>query len=422
MPTELAKGVQLHVVPTEKFKTIRILIRFTTLLNHETITKRTLLSSLMETNSYKYPTQTAVSAKLADLYGAGFGINVNKKGNQHWFNLSMNLVNDQYLNDPKVLPEAVEFIKDTLFSPNLSDGAFEAETFGREKENLKAYMESVAEDKQTYAALELQELYFQESEDQRIPSFGTIADLEKETAQTMAEYYQTMMSEDLVDILVIGDVDTAEITRLFQRLPFSDRASGAPNIFYQQTAKNLIREQQERQDIIQSKLNLGYHTDIYFYDPQYFALQVFNGIFGGFPHSKLFMNVRERESMAYYASSGLDTFRGYMSVQTGIDGQNRDQVVRLVAEQLEHIRAGQISDEELQQTKAMLKNHYLLSLDNPAAVLETAFMAALLPQSQLTAEAWLARVDQVTKEEVMRVAAQVELQAIFFLEGGMNHG
>lgn len=422
MPTELAKGVQLHVIPTEKFKTIRIMVRFTTLLNHETITKRTLLSSLMETNSYKYPTQTEVSAKLADLYGAGFGISVNKKGDQHWFNLSMNLVNDQYLNDPKVLPEAIEFIKDTLFSPNLIDGAFESETFTREKENLKAYMESVAEDKQTYAALELQELYFQESADQRIPSFGTIADLEKETAQTMAEYYLKMMSDDLVDILVIGDVDTAEITRLFQELPFIDRASGAPDIFYQQTAKNLIREQQERQDIIQSKLNLGYHTDIYFYDPQYFALQVFNGIFGGFPHSKLFMNVRERESMAYYASSGLDTFRGYMSVQTGIDGQNRDQVLRLVAEQLEHIRAGQITDEELQQTKAMLKNHYLLSLDNPSAVLENAFMAALLPQSQLTTEEWLARVDQVTKEEVMRVAAQVELQAIFFLEGGTNHG
>ena len=111
MSVQLVKGVNLHVIPTEKYKTVRLLVRFNTRLNHETITKRTLLSSLMETNSLNYPNQVKLSERLAELYGASFGIGVSKKGNQHWFNISMNIVNDHYLQDSQVLAEAVDFLK-----------------------------------------------------------------------------------------------------------------------------------------------------------------------------------------------------------------------------------------------------------------------------------------------------------------------
>ncbi len=82
---------------------------------------------------------------------------------------------------------------------------------------------------------------------------------------------------------------------------------------------NIVKERQVREPIVQAKLNLAYQTNVYYDEPERFALMVFNGLFGGFPHSKLFMNVREKESLAYYASSSVDTFRGFMSVQTGID-------------------------------------------------------------------------------------------------------
>ncbi|MHC5228498.1 EF-P 5-aminopentanol modification-associated protein YfmF [Enterococcus sp. LJL99] len=417
MTIKLAQGVDLHVIPTEKYKTTRILVRFDTRLDKETITKRTLLSSLLETNSLNYPDQVKLSEQLAEMYGASFGINVTKKGNHHWLNVSLSIVNDNYLTNSQVLKEAVDFIKEILFKPNIIAGAFEPKTFEREKENLKAYYESITEDKQTYAALALQQLYFNQSEDQKIPSFGTAEALVEETPESIATYYHKMLAEDQIDILVLGDVNEFEVSKLFEKLPFSDREMGRSDIFYRQPVRNVIEERSEQEPLAQSKLNLGYNTSIYYGDKNYFALQVFNGIFGGFPHSKLFMNVREKENLAYYASSSMDTFRGMMNVQTGIDGKNRNRVLRLISTELENMRNGRITEMEIIQTKAMLKNQYLLSLDNAGAVLENEYLTDLMPHLRLTAEEWIARMEAVTLKDIQKVAESIALQAIFFLEG-----
>lgn len=250
-----------------------------------------------------------------------------------------------------------------------------------------------------------------------MPSFGTVTDLEKETAESIAAYHQQMLREDQVDIFVLGDVDEAEVTALFSRLPFEDRISGIADIFYTQPSRNVIEERAEQETLAQSKLNLGYHTDVYYGDENYFALQIFNGVFGGFPHSKLFMNVREKENLAYYASSSIDTFRGFLSVQTGIDGKNRNQVLRLISVELENIRKGNVTDLEIEQTKAMLKNQYLLSLDNAGSVLENEYLNDLIPHLRLKDDEWIRRMEAVTLADVQRVAKLVQLQAIYFLEG-----
>lgn len=419
MSIQLKKGVHLHVVPTEKYKTIRVMIRFSTKLDPRTITKRTLLSSLMETNSLNYSDQVQLSEKLADLYGASFGIGIGKKGNEHQLTVSLNIVNEKYLpNSHSVLAEAVDFLKEIIFQPNIVGNQFEQETFTREQANLIEYIDSVFDDKQSYASLALQALYFSESAAQKIPSFGTTEEVEKETATSLATYYQEFITQDLVDILVIGDVQPAEMVSLFSGLPFEDRGDAwKKSEFYEQKQSTIIKEKVDVQPVAQSKLNIAYHSGIYYHGESYFALQVFNGLFGGFPHSKLFMNVREKESMAYYASSSIDTFRGMMTVQTGIDGKNREKVLALIAEQLISLMEGNVTEEELAQTKAMLKNQYLLSLDNSSAVLEKLYLNTQYPNGQLTDKEWLEAVDGVTIKEVQQVAAQIKLQAVYFMEG-----
>ncbi|MGG5314587.1 EF-P 5-aminopentanol modification-associated protein YfmF [Enterococcus sp. AZ072] len=417
----IKKGIRLHVLPTKKYKTIQIYGRFTTRLHREKMTTRTLLANLLETNSLNYPDQTKLSAHLAELYGAGFGLSVGRKGNLHWMNLGISVVNGKYVDDPTILAQAVDLFKEVLFYPNIKDGQFDEQTFQLEKENLKGYLESLEEDKQTLASLKLQETYFTD-EAQQIPSFGTVADLKQETAKTLADYYQEVVTKDQLDLFVVGDVTETEVADLFEALPFTDREESSPEIYYDQTVSNVIREQQLQEAVIQGKLNLAYSTGIYYEDAQRFPLLVFNGLFGGFPHSKLFMNVREKESLAYYASSSFDTFRGYMSVQTGINSENRNKVLRLVSEQLEALQLGDFTDLAFQQTKAMLKNQYLLGLDRPQNTIEIAYLDQWLPGSQLSDENWLKRLEKVTKEEVQQVAKQLQLQAIFFLDGGKQNG
>ncbi len=421
MTYQLAEGVHLHVLPTKQYKTVRIFVRFTARLEKETITKRSLLSSLLETNSLNYPDQTQLSAKLADLYGASFGLSVRKKGNLHWLNAGISFVNGKYVDDPSILSQAVDFLKEVLFFPNITEEKFDQLTFDLEKNNLKLYLESLNEDKQTMASLALQELYFDQADAQKIPSFGTIEDLEEITAESLATYYQEMIANDQVDIFVVGDVSAEEVKEAVGTLPFTNRAYAHPEIYYTQPKVNIIKERQIQEPVVQAKLNLAYQTDIYYDQPERFSLMVFNGLFGGFPHSKLFMNVREKESLAYYASSSIDTFRGFMSVQTGIDGKNRNQVLHLIHEQLESLRNGEVTELELAQTKAMLRNQYLLSLDSPQATIETAYLDHWLPETQLTDEEWLNRMEHVTIHDIQNVAQKVELQAIFFLDGGMTN-
>ncbi len=422
MKRELTTGVNLHIIPTKKYKTTRISIRFSTPLKKETVTKRALLSSLMETNSLNYSDQVKVSEALAELYGASFGITVTKKGNRHYFSISLSVVDDQYISlDQAILTKAVAFLQEIIFAPNRSELGFDAETFTREKQNLQEYIASIFDDKQTYASLELQKLYFSDSSDQSVPSFGTLEDLEKETPASISTYYDEMIKNDLVDILVIGDVEETELRALFEKFPLAARNDlDKKTLFYHQSVKQTCHTKIDVQPVVQSKLNIGYATSTYYYQEDYFPLVVFNGLFGGFPHSKLFMNVREKESMAYYASSSVDTFRGYMSVQTGIEGKNREKVLRLVEEQLVSLQQGNITAEELTQTKAMLKNHYLMSLDSAAAVVEKEYVKNQLPETAISDEEWQKRVEQVTIQAVKKVAGKIQMQAVYFMEGAGN--
>ncbi|MDN6626472.1 MAG: insulinase family protein, partial [Pisciglobus halotolerans] len=277
------------------------------------------------------------------------------------------------------------------------------------------------DDKQAYASLALQELLF-EDKDQQVPGIGIKEDLENITARSLYDYYHTMIQEDEVDIYVMGSVDEDKITEYFKEFPFKKRNSSKETPFYKGISATKFHQKTEKQEITQAKFNLGYAAPIYYHKENYYAGQVFNGLFGGFPHSKLFMNVREKESLAYYASSSLDTFRGMMVVQTGIDSKEVDKVRDIIAEQLDEMQKGNFSDVAFLQTKSMLKNQLIQSEDNPGGVIERIYSGQLVSENEITLEEWLKGIEETTREEVIAVAKQIELKGIFFLSGGKNNG
>ncbi len=415
MSIQLTEGVNLHIMPTEKYKTVRIVMKFRAPLDKETITKRALLSSLIETNSEKYPTQTALRSELSSLFGASFGTSVTKKGKVHILTVSLSVVNEKYLTmSDSILTKSIDFLKEIIFNPNVSDGHFDKATFTREKENLVDYYDSIADDKQTYANLELQKLFFDEAS-QKIPSIGTKEDLAEITETSLYNYYKKMLQEDQIDVYVLGDINEKQLMTQLKEFPFESRGIIQPELFYKQADFKKMNSKTESQDIKQAKFNLGYTTDIFYLQNNYYAGQLFNGLFGGFPHSKLFVNVREKESLAYYASSSLDTFRGMMIVQTGIDSKKLDQVKEIVTLQLKEMQIGNFTEEDMDQTKQMLKNQLLQSEDNSGAVIERTYSNQLAKNEVIRIEEWMKRIEAVTKEEIIEVANRVKLKATFFL-------
>ncbi len=145
-------------------------------------------------------------------------------------------------------------------------------------------------------------------------------------------------------------------------------------------------------------------------------MQVCNGLFGGFSHSKLFINVREKESLAYYAASRLESHKGVMMVMSGIEFNKYERAVEIIKEQFQAMKKGDFTDQEVEQTKAMIKNQILETADVARGFVELAYHQVVSGYKR-TMEEWLNQVDAVTKEDLIRVANKVKLDTIYFLKG-----
>lgn len=418
MRIELKPGVHLNIIETKQFKTTRISIQFIAPLAKATVTQRTLLTSLLETNSADYPTQANVSTFLESLYGASFGIGVAREGQVHRMSATLNLVADKFA-DATLLPTAFDFIQKLLFRPNVQDGAFDQATFAREQENLMQYLASLDDDRQTQAALALQRLYFAASPDQAVPSFGELDALSQITPASLYQYYQDVIAHDQIEIVVLGDVDEELVTRLAEQLPFGPRET-VGSLSFDQPVIDTVQNQVETANVNQAKFNLGYHVEIDDFGPKYFAMLVAESLFGGSPLSMLFTNVREKASLAYYASSQLDALRHFMSVQTGIDADQQPRVLALIAEQRQMIIDGQFDEARIQAIKDGLINARVAGADSPRFLSNQALFHALTPGAPTDLASFTAKVQAVTKAQVQAAAETMQLQATYFLTGANN--
>ena len=417
MRIELVKGVNLNIIPSKQFKTTRIFISFIkNIESKKELAERALLANYLEMCSQNYPTQIDIARKLSQMYGASFGSSVDRRGNYQLINFSIDYIESKYLaGNEDLLSEVIEFLKEIIFNP-LRVGEnknFDEETFTRQKNNTITYLKSIKEDKQAYAAAKLRKLYF-DNEIQQVPSFGESEDVEKLTISDVMDAYQKMLNTDRVEVMISGDVNTDEVINKFSVLPFKVRNISRASMSYTQEIKQEIVTQIDEEPLSQSKFDMAFRLPVVYRGDLHYAALVFNSLFGGSALSLLFTVVREKMSMAYYANSNFDPFRQLLVVQTGISYTNKDKVQELILEQLERLRKGDFEDELLEQNKNNLISSYISRLDSQTSALLRAQSAALIGIN-VTVEEWLDNLQSVTKNDVMKVAKMVELQATYML-------
>lgn len=417
MRIELVKGVNLNIIPSKQFKTTRIFISFVkNIESKKELAERALLANYLEMCSQNYPTQIDIARKLSQMYGASFGSSVDRRGNYQLINFSIDYIESKYLaGNEDLLSEVIEFLKEIIFNP-LRVGEnknFDEETFTRQKNNTITYLKSIKEDKQAYAAAKLRKLYF-DNEIQQVPSFGESEDVEKLTISDVMDAYQKMLNTDRVEVMISGDVNTDEVVNKFSVLPFKVRNISRASMSYTQEIKQEIVTQIDEEPLSQSKFDMAFRLPVVYRGDLHYAALVFNSLFGGSTLSLLFTVVREKMSMAYYANSNFDPFRQLLVVQTGISYTNKDKVQELILEQLERLRKGDFEDELLEQNKNNLISSYIYRLDSQTSALLRAQSAALTGIN-VTVEEWLDNLQSVTKDDVMKVAKMVELQATYML-------
>lgn len=417
MRIELVKGVNLNIIPSKQFKTTRIFISFIkSIESKKELAERALLANYLEMCSQNYPTQIDIARKLSQMYGASFGSSVDRRGNYQLINFSIDYIESKYLvGNEDLLSGVIEFLKEIIFNP-LKVGEnknFDEETFTRQKNNTITYLNSIKEDKQAYAAAKLRKLYFN-NEIQQVPSFGESEDVEKLTISDLMDAYQKMLNTDRVEIMISGDVNTDKVVNKFSVLPFKARDISQTSMSYTQEIKQEIVTQIDEEPLSQSKFDMAFRLPVVYRGDLHYAALVFNSLFGGSALSLLFTVVREKMSMAYYANSNFDPFRQLLVVQTGISYANKDKVQELILEQLERLKKGDFEDELLEQNKNNLISSYISRLDSQTSALLRAQSAALTGIN-VTVEEWLDNLQSVTKDDVMKVAKMVELQATYML-------
>ena len=412
----------ITTIKTEKFKTTLIKVTFAGPLNRETVTERILLANVLRNSSKNFKSKKALNAHLEDLYGASLSVSAKKQGKIQPISFYIQVANEKFLKSaPPLFESAIKTLSEIMLNPKIVDNSFDKQIVDLEKRLLKEDIESIYNDKTSYA---LKEMIAKMCEDENfgISGDGYIADLANINEKTLVATYESMLNNDQVNIVVLGDVDHVDVTELlFNSFNFKSQMrtkllaveNSLIPVDYEEKILHNVTIFKEEQHVNQAKLNIGYRTNTRITDEDYFAILVFNGVFGAFAHSKLFMNVREKESLCYYCSSQLDNFKGIMYVYSGLDVTQVSKAIRIIDEQLENICCGNSTDEELLLAKKSIINAKRSSLDSASGMLSDLEAGLILG---LTADEFIKKIEQVTALDVSRVAKKIKKDTVFTLE------
>ncbi len=313
------------------------------------------------------------------------------------------------------MEKGLHLLSELVFSPALENGAFLPLYVTQEKRTLKQRIQAVYDDKMRYSNLRLvQEMC--KSEPYALHVNGEFDDVEHITPHDLYEAYQKAIREDQLDLYVIGDVDTDQVKTAVDTYFKTEERELQP---FERSAANEQPDPKEvidEEDVKQGKLNIGFRTNTTYTDPDYPALQVFNGLFGGFSHSKLFINVREKASLAYYAASRVESFKGLLMVMSGIEVKNYKQAVTIIEEQFQAMQNGDFSEDDIAQTKAVIKNQVLETIDTAYGLAEFLYQQASA-QVEIPIERFLDNIEKVTKEDIINVGKNIKLDTTYFLKG-----
>jgi len=408
-------GLRVHIIPTDKYKTNTFVFRFKAPLNEETVTERALLPYVLQSATEKLPSVIRLRQYLEELYGSSLAVDVSKKGEDHIISIYVDVANEVYLHDaPPLFEKALSMLSDIVLHPATEGNGFLPSIVESEKRALLQRIEATYDDKMRYANERLIEEMCK-VEPYRLSANGKKESVSSITNESLYQYYQKVLAEDEMDLYIIGDISENAVDLVSKYFSISARPARERNVLLHKR-NNEEKEVVEQQELKQSKLHIGYRTFITYKDEDYFALQLFNGLFGGFSHSKLFVNVREKNSLAYYAASRFESHKGLLFVMSGIEAKNYEKAVEIIKEQMLAMQNGDFSEEEMHQTKSVIQNQILEAIDTPRGFVEMLYHGIISDRTR-PVEEWLTGIESVTKEEIVKVAKNIALDTIYFLQG-----
>lgn len=416
--SDIKNGIKLHTIKTEKFKTNLIAVMLTTKLDKENVTKNALIPAVLRRGTVTLNTLEEINKSLEEMYGASLDCGLDKTGDNQVLKFYIESVNDEFLpqNGENMLKRSLERIFELVFNPYLESSCFKKEYVEQEKENLKQIIEGKIDNKARYALDRcIEEMY--KNEPFGLYKYGYVEDLNNIDEKNLYEYYIELINNCKIDIFVSGILDD-EVEKMIKNNQNINKLKERNPEFIMPEIKSKIAEKentvQESMEVTQGKLVIGLDLDIDNEDLRYDAM-IYNSILGGSANSKLFQNVREKASLAYTASSSYYRFKNNIFINCGIEIGNYDKALEIIKQQIEDMKKGDFTEEEVENAKqgiiAAIK-----SIDDEQDTEIMYFFGQELSANKLDIDKYMDRISKVNKENVVDIANKVSVNTVYFLK------
>lgn len=413
------QGVKIHKIETNKFKTNLFAIFLTTKLNRENVTKNALLTAVLRRGTQKLPTQEEISKNLENMYGASFDCGVEKTGDNQVIKFYLESINNEFLPTQENLSkECLEILMDIVFNPYLENGNFKQEYVDGEKENLKQIIEGKIDNKTRYAFDRcIEEMY--KNEPYGLYKYGYIEDLDKIDSKNLYEYYLEFIKNVKIDIFVSGELDDKIVDEIKDNVIIKNlnERNAQYNINKENEIKQKVNEPKvitESMQIAQGKLILGLDVLENKKESKY-ATSVYNVILGGSANSKMFQNVREKASLAYTAGSNYLRQKDNIFIKCGIDIPNYEKALNIIKEQLEQMKNGDFTDEDIQNAKTIISAS-VESIPESQDSEITYYFSQELSDEFISIEDYVSKINDVNKQQIVDIANKIQINTIYFLK------
>jgi predicted Zn-dependent peptidase len=418
--SEIKPGIRLTCIQTDRFKAGCITVNLLDTLSSDTAAANALLPRVLRRGTASYPDMESLAAVLDDMYGVRIEPIVRKRGELHSLGFYIDFPDERYIPGSEgVLERAVSITGEMLLSPALEDGKLREDYVESEKSNLIDDIRAAINDKRNYSVTRLLEEMCVD-EPYGVSGFGTEEEAQAITGETLTEHYRKIVNSSGIEILYCGSalpqrVEAAMLTVLDGLPERTELEIPKTNIVFAPVTDE-PRRFNEALDVSQGKLVLGFRMGSVMKDPDYPALMVFNALYGGSITSKLFVNVRERLSLCYYASSMLDKHKGVMVVSSGVEFSKYNTALDEILFQLDSIKRGDISDCELNSAKLGVVTSIRSALDRLGGLEELYFDSAVYTFRYDPAKL-SDSVEKVTLKRVIKASSDIKPDSIYFLSG-----
>jgi len=414
-PINISDNIRLHVIKTDKFKTNLMSVYMQRPLTNEEVTKNALLSMVLSRGTKSFPTSKEMAKTLEGLYGASLGSDVSKKGERNILHYRMQLINDKYIGSNDLFSKGIHMLNELINEPLLEEEGFNREYIRQEKANLEEKIEGRKNDKMKYAYDRcIEEMCKNESFS--LYEYGSIDNLQSITNKSLYEHYKNIITTSPVDICVVGDIEAKEVQRMIMdglKLDIKSAVSIEREKIDFKVDK--IKTITDEMDVNQGKLTLGYRTNVPYESELYIPLTIYSNILGGGPNSKLFKNVREKESLCYYIFSRIEKFKSLLLISSGIEFKSYDKAVDLIGKQLEDMSEGKFSNEDMESAKNSMITSIRAMTDSPV-MLADFYYTQLISNSKDNVEGIINKIKNTSKEAIVEAGRNIQLDTVYFLK------